>query len=89
MWVPPSNSNTKVKSGMTSHSICTTVDQAISQNPVRGYFLLIYSHERTDNRLVEKAQTRRPTFWLWVFIVALAALIWPWAHRLYGPGWRK
>jgi hypothetical protein len=64
-------------------------DQAISQNPVRGYFLLIYSHERTDNRLVEKAQTRRPTFWLWVFIVALAALIWPWAHRLYGPGWRK
>src|SRR5580693_2334721 len=26
MWVPPSNSNTKVKSGMTSHSICMTVE---------------------------------------------------------------
>jgi hypothetical protein len=51
-------------------------------------FSLNYLDGRTDNCVVGPSkQTRRLGFWLWVFVVALAALIWPWQPtvRLISP----
>src|SRR5580704_9794987 len=51
-------------------------------------FSLNYLDGRTDNCVVGPSkQTRRLGFWLWVFVVALAASIWPWQPtvRLISP----
>jgi hypothetical protein len=40
-------------------------------------FTLIRAKDRSDNLLVEQKQMRRLQYWLWVLVVVVAALCWP------------
>jgi len=45
-------------------------------------FTLIRAEDRSDNLLVEQKQMSRSQFWLWVLVVAVASLFWPWTPRV-------